>query len=159
MAAAILEIRDGVATGPLHQPVEKRRIGKNLWQRFKDVEPLEWPAMCGATGYVYQRDGLIGMGHTTECVDCKISAPRKPHDIRGLPCIDCGIERHRDARGRRCVDCYLRTVVRAKCGTRSRYVAGCKCELCMKAERDYQREYKRERRAGTRKPDPWRRAA
>lgn len=156
MSAAILEIRDGAATGPLHRPAEKHRIGKNLWQRFKDVEPLEWPTVCGTRGYVYRRAGLVELGHTAECMDCKAGLVRKPRDVRGLPCVECGTARHRDARGTRCKACYLRSVSRARCGTRSRYVAGCKCDLCMKAERDYQREYKRDRREGIRKADPWR---
>lgn len=156
MTAAILEIRDGAATGPLHTPVEKRQIGRNLWQRFKDVEPLEWPTVCGTKGYVYSRPGLIELGHTLECEDCKTGLVRKPRDVRGLPCVDCGTVRHRDARGTRCMACYRRGVARAKHGTRSRYVSGCGCELCLGAERDYQRQYKRDRRAGIRKADPWR---
>lgn len=159
MNAAILEIRDGLAAGPMHQPIAKRLVGGNLWQRFKDVEPLEWPTVCGTKGYVYRRSGLIEMGHTTVCAECKAGLPRMPRDIRGLPCVECGADRQRDARGTRCRTCYQRTVARAKCGTRSSYVAGCGCDLCLKAEWEYQREYKRQRRARLRKPDPWRRAA
>lgn len=159
MTAAILEIQDGVATGPLHRPVEKRLIGKNLWQRFRDVQPLEWPTVCGTKGFVYSRPGLIELGHTVECEDCNAGVVRKPRDVRGTPCVECGKFRHRDARGTRCQACFRARVIRAECGTRSKYVSGCRCELCRKAERDYQREYKRARRTGERKADPWRRAA
>src|SRR5690348_2912519 len=119
-----------MAVGPLHEPVKKRLVGKNLWQRFKDVEPLEWPTVCGTKGYVYRRAGLVGMGHTAECLECKIGVPRKPRHIRGLPCVKCGVQRSRDARGTLCRPCYRGTVVRAEHGTRSKYVAGCKCDLC-----------------------------
>lgn len=34
-------------------------------------------------------------------------------------------------------------MTRATHGTRSRYVAGCRCEKCNLANRDYQREYMR----------------
>ena len=89
MTAAILEIRDGMATGPLHQPVKTHLGGK-----FNPAEPpLTWGALCGVRGYVYQRASLVALGHASECMACRVAAiPKKKRSIynpgpsqRGVP--------------------------------------------------------------------------
>lgn len=68
----ILEIRDGVAVGPLHEPVETGP--GNLPTRFVDLEPLTWTSLCGARGYVYRRDGILAHDPSLkECFDCRVA--------------------------------------------------------------------------------------
>ena len=77
MTAAILEIRDGVATGPLHQPVKANQGGS-----FNEKEPpLTWEALCGVRGYVYQRASLVALGHSTECWGCQAATAKKRRRI------------------------------------------------------------------------------
>jgi len=82
VTAAILEIRDGVATGPLHQPVPQ--IGRNT--RFDD-EAYNWPALCGVRGHAYQRGALAELGYTTDCFECALVAlkPKRPLYNPGPP--------------------------------------------------------------------------
>ena len=173
MRAAILEIRDGIATGPLHQPVPV--IGRNT--TFDD-EAVDWPTLCGVRGHAYQRAALAKLGHTTECFECALVALTPPKPKRkvfnpGPQKYDTDLERMEARRlawrsyyqrGRRrgtCMDCQgptscndpenppkrCRTChnasVRAQHGTRSLYVKGCRCDGC----RDAQSQYQRQRRA------------
>lgn len=99
MKAAILEIRDGIATGPLHQPVPV--IGRNT--PFDD-EAVDWPTLCGVRGHAYQRAALRALGHTTDCFECAVAAlttPKKPTETEERPrsqptnrspreCPECG---------------------------------------------------------------------
>lgn len=71
MTAAILEIRDGMAVGPLHHPAPAE--GNSTIQ-----DALSWTGLCGVTGYVYQREGLVEMGYTAECFECVVEAPNHP---------------------------------------------------------------------------------
>lgn len=143
MTAVILEIRDGVAVGVIHKPV--RSIGRNCL--FTD-EAFDWPTLCGVTGHAYQEAALADLGHTDRCAECATANPKKKLPVTRY-CEDCGVRTSLYAR-RHCRPCHLKRV-KAPHGTRSRYTAKCRCELCTKAERDYQREYKRlkarERRA------------
>lgn len=71
---AILEIRDGTAVGPLHQPVEERYLGNgNIRIPFNpDESPLTWPTLCGVEGYVYDRDGLVAFqAGLKDCFECR----------------------------------------------------------------------------------------
>ena len=79
MRAAILEIRDGVATGPLHQPVP--RVGRNT--RFDD-EAFDWPTLCGVRGHAYQREALAALGHTSECFECAVAKLKPPPPKRPI---------------------------------------------------------------------------
>lgn len=72
MATAILEIRDDVAVGPLHQPT------KTVLALDENELPLICNALCGARGYIYRRESLAALGHTTECQECVIAAKPKP---------------------------------------------------------------------------------
>jgi hypothetical protein len=79
VAAAILEIKDGVAHGPLHIPADTGP--GNLKMRLADCEPLAWDTLCGVRGYVYRREGLVDFDPTLEeCFECRVAAlkPKKP---------------------------------------------------------------------------------
>ena len=157
MAAAILEIRDGVATGPLHHPVHKRPVtgqGGFLFSNF-DTPPLRWEALCGVEGYVYQREPLAQLGHTVECWECRIilntpepekEAPKPRAVARRRTCEKCGTPISHKAASL-CRPCYQAGRAKPKCGTNSAYVTGCRCEACRQASRDYSREYRRTARA------------
>lgn len=77
MDAVILEIRDGVAAGPLHEPAETGP--GNLPQRFVDLEPLSWTSLCGVRGYVYRRAGIVASYPSLkDCFDCRVAALTAP---------------------------------------------------------------------------------
>ena len=82
MTAAILEIRDGIATGPLHQPRKTDEGGRLNESDY----PLSWRALCDVRGYVYEREALRSMGHTSECFECALVRVKddQPRGQKGL---------------------------------------------------------------------------
>lgn len=144
MTAAILEIRDGMATGPLHQPVPAIP-GKHF-----DDDAFEWPTLCGLVGYAYQREPLAALGHTVECWECRVAAEAPPVVApvvgRRRTCEGCGAPLSPKA-SRFCRPCYRAQRPKPRCGTNSAYTSGCRCDACRKASRDYHREHKRTIRA------------
>ena len=154
MTNVILEIRDGVATGPIHHPVHKKPVdgqGGFLFSNF-DTPPLNWQALCGAEGYVYQREPLAELGHTVECWECRaiLNAPPpaepEPRVVKRKTCEKCGAAISNKAASL-CRPCYQAGRPKPKCGTNSAYATGCRCEACRQASRDYSREYRRTARA------------
>jgi len=156
VTAAILEIRDGQAVGPLHQPVET--LGRNC--HIADLEPLEWTSLCGVRGYVYDRDGIQAYEPAlADCFDClcllygggtakhksRLRRAQRKYTPTVRVCRNCGSATSPKSFGL-CRQCHIDLNRPApEHGTRSRYVSGCRCDLCTAAERDYAREYKRER--------------
>ena len=166
---AILEIRDGMAVGPIHLPVERKRLGNgNLFIKFDaDAAHLSWPTLCGTDGYVYDRDGLLsfqdGLKDCFECKVAQLSPPRKKrthrpedpaelrarHDRHRGTCGSCGGPTSWPGRNRQpklCLACYRRENA-ARHGSRTMYARGCRCAACVKVQSDYNREYRRKKAA------------
>lgn len=145
--SAVLEIRDGMAVGPMHIPAPHKYLGNgNVKAPFNpDEAPLLWPTMCGTEGYVYDRDGLVAYeNELKDCFQCRVLVARDADPVFQVrACAECGgpVTRNR----RLCRACYLARPA-PECGTRSSYVLGCRCPACTAAERDYAREYNRRRR-------------
>jgi hypothetical protein len=134
----VLSVCDGVLdTGIAHLPAESKTWlagdnGSEQTYAWADLihPPLDWPSACGdAEGWIYRRAGVLE--NLTVCAECVYqSDPRRATWRKSK-------RRQRDSRPQQ----------KAQHGTRSKYVSGCKCEPCLKAEREYQREKMRARRA------------
>lgn len=96
--SAILEIKDGVAIGPIHQPAREKtwQMGNNASSTVvfdPDSSPLKWPTICGMEGYVYDRAGLLEF--QPELSDCLRCAAAKKATGRGVYDHEARLARNR----------------------------------------------------------------
>lgn len=98
--SAILEIKDGAAVGPIHLPAPKNPPeGPGGFSFQPDSPPLEWVAVCGAVGYVYEREPLELLYRGAPV--CQVCATGRPLcRCHGIPMQRNGRSRHGRARFR-----------------------------------------------------------